>query len=172
MGVAAGAGASVIEWILRPDGSHCVDTHGYRGCVHDPLAAHDDGHHAGVALLRDAAEALDAGQAEIAAALAQRARAIGVPAELAPYLAVVGGTSLLLARRIDDARGWLEQAWSEHPDVAALPAVLGAVHQAAGHSGDASRTMFAALVSDDPDGSLATHRRRLTQLLRVVDDRS
>jgi hypothetical protein len=134
----------------------------------DPLDAHLALDHPGVAALRAAADLLDAGDPVAAAEAAVQARSCGVPAELAPYLAVVDAVAAILAGDPSRAQVVAGDAWRAHPDVAALPAVLGAARIASGLGADAAHSMFAALVGDDPDRSLAVHRRRLTMLLDAV----
>jgi hypothetical protein len=134
----------------------------------DPLDEHLDLDHAGVAALRAAADLLDAGDAPRAVEAALRARSAGVPAELAPYLAVVDSVAAVLAGDAARAEVVAGDAWRSHPDHAALPAVLGAARIVAGSATDAAHSMYAALVGDDPDRSLAIHRRRLTMLLDLV----
>ncbi len=131
----------------------------------DPLDSHLDLDHSGVASLRAAADLLAGGDAAGAAQAALTARAHGVPAELAPYLAVVDSVAAILDDDAARAQVVAGDAWRSHPDVAALPAVLGAARLAAGDATSAAHSMYAALVSDDPDRSLAVHRRRLTMLL-------
>lgn len=115
-----------------------------------------------------AAGALDAGDPAVAIEHAQQARRIGVPAELVPHRALLEGVALVLAGRAEEAVEVLGQAWGAHPDVAALPAALGAARIVAADATSAAHSMYAALVSDDPDRSLAIHRRRLTLLLAAV----
>lgn len=135
----------------------------------DPLDAYLDLDHAGVAALRAAGDLLDAGDLSGAAEAVLTARRCGVPAELAPWVAVVDGVTAMLAGDPERAQVVLGDAWREHPDVAALPAALGAARVRSGDAEAAARAMFAALVSDDPDRSLAVHRRRLTMLLPQLD---
>lgn len=127
-----------------------------------------DGEHPGVQRLRAAVRALDAGDVSGAVEAATEARRIGVPAELVPYRAIVQGIALARTGDATTAAMVLTDAWSSHPDVAALPAALGAAQAAAGDMSAAAQSMFAALVSDDPDHSLPMHRRRLTPLLALV----
>ena len=134
----------------------------------DPLDAHLDLDHDGVASLRAAVDLLDAGDATGACEAALSARATGVPAELVPYLAVVDGVAAILAGDAPRAQVVVGDAWRTHPDVAALPAVLGAARMLSGDAASAAHSMYAALVSDDPDHSLAVHRRRLTMLLAAM----
>ena len=127
-----------------------------------------DRDHPGVTCLRIAVRSLDAGDVEAAVEAAADAKRIGVPAELVPYRAIVQGIALTRAGRAEDAGLVLTDAWSSHPDVAALPAALGAAQAALGDHVAGARSMFAAIVSDDPDHSLPMHRRRLTPLLSLV----
>jgi hypothetical protein len=131
----------------------------------DPFAdpAHDG--HEGVAHLRRAGAALDAGELAEALEQAAGARQIGVPAELAPHLAVIEGLARVRARETQAAIDGLTAAWREFPDVAALPAALGVARTTAGDTDGAARVLFSALLADDPDRTLAIHRRRLTALL-------
>lgn len=172
--------------ILRPQGRGCVGGCGYRrhvdehatsgggdpfgehGPAPDPLDAHLDLDHAGVARLRAAVDLLDAGDVAGSVEAALQARAHGVPAELVPYLAIVDGVAAVLAGDAPRAEVVLGDAWRAHPDVAALPAALGAARLLAGDATSAAHSMYAALVSDDPDRSLAVHRRRLTMLLGAL----
>jgi hypothetical protein len=134
----------------------------------DPLDEHLALDHAGVAALRAAADLLDAGDPAGACEAALLARGIGVPAELAPYLAIVDGVAAILCGDATRAQVVVGDAWRAHPDVAALPAVLGAARLADQDAASAAHSMYAALVSDDPDRSLAVHRRRLTLLLTAL----
>jgi hypothetical protein len=134
----------------------------------DPLDRHLDADHHGVACLRAAVDLLDANDSRGALAACRDARGHGVPSELVPYLALVQGVAALLLGDVRDGIELAGDAWRDHPDVAALPAVLGAGQLLAGESDAAARTMFAALVTDDADRSLEVHRRRLTQLLGTV----
>ncbi len=136
--------------------------------VPDPLDEHLELDHDGVASLRAAVDLLDAGDAAGANEAALRARASGVPAELVPYLALVDGVAAILAGDAPRAQVVLGDAWRTHPDVAALPAALGAARLLSGDATSAAHSMYAALVSDDPDRSLALHRRRLTMLLAAM----
>lgn len=167
-------------------GSPCVGGDGYRGRVHapddmddhldddrfgefgparDPIDAHLELDHGGIAALRAAGDLLEAGDPAGASEAILAARRHGVPAELAPWVAVVDGVAAMLAGEPERAQVVLGDAWRDHPDVAALPAALGAARLRAGDAPAAARAMYAALVSDDPDRSLAVHRRRLTMLL-------
>ena len=130
-----------------------------------------DGEHPGVQQLREAVRALDGGNVTSAVDAATEAKRIGVPAELVPYRAIVQGIALTRAGLVDTALGVLTEAWSSHPDVAALPAALGAAQAASGDMHAAAQSMFAAIVSDDPDHSLQMHRRRLTPLLALMRGR-
>jgi hypothetical protein len=136
--------------------------------VDDPLDDHLQLDHDGVVQLRAAADLLDAGDAAGAVAAAARARGRGVPAELGPYLATVDGIASALDGDREYAARVLADAWANHPDVAVLPAALGAVRLLTGDATDAALVQLAALVSDDPDRSLELHRRRLTQLYAAV----
>ena len=150
----------------------CVAADGYRRPMldpaGDPLDQHLDADHAGVACLRAAADLLESGDARGALAACRDARTYGVPSELAPYLAVVHAVTALLMGDVQDSITLAGDSWSNHPDVAALPAVLGAGQLLAGDAAASARTMFAALLTDDADRSLEVHRRRLTQLLAAV----
>ena len=137
------------------------------GAPRDPLEL-ADGEHPGVASLRAAVLALEGGDIAAALEAADATRRAGVPAELVPHRALVHGVALVLDGDPAAAATLLGDAWSAHPDVAALPAALGAARTAAGDAHAGAQAMFAALVSDDPDGSLAIHRRRLTLLLGAV----
>lgn len=150
------------------DGSTSGEEFDHFATPRDPLEDHLGLDHDGIASLRAAADLLDAGDAASAVEAALRARAVGVPAELAPYLAVVDGIAAILAGDAGRAEVVLGDAWRSHPDVAALPAVLGAARAVDGSPADAVHSLFAALVGDDPDRSLAIHRRRLTMLLEAV----
>lgn len=134
----------------------------------DPLDRHLDADHAGVACLRAAADLLEAGDSRGALDACRDARRHGVPTELVPYLAIVQGIVALLMGDVQDCVELSRTAWSDHPDVAALPTLLGAAQLLAGDTAGAARTMFAALLTDDADRSLEVHRRRLTQLLAAV----
>jgi hypothetical protein len=127
-----------------------------------------DPEHPGVHQLRAAVRALDAGEVQAAVDAATEARRIGVPAELVPYRAIVQGIALVRAGDPGAAATVLTDAWSSHPDVAALPAALGAAQAASGEAAAGVQSMFAAIVSDDPDHSLPMHRRRLTPLLALL----
>jgi hypothetical protein len=167
--VATVAGDSLIcpESYARP-GFGAPLLAGIVAAMTDPLRDPLNDEHAGVLRLRAAAHALDHGDAVDAVTCAADARRIGVPAELVPYLAVVDGIARVLAGDPAGACTVLADAWASHPDVAALPAALGAARIAAEDATSAAHSMYAALVSDDPDRSLAIHRRRLTLLLGVV----
>ncbi|MCW2926062.1 MAG: hypothetical protein JWM86_30 [Thermoleophilia bacterium] len=134
----------------------------------DPIdsATYDD--HPGVATLRAGARLLEQGSGAEALATFAEARSGGVPAELAPHVAVLEGCASILRGDAAGAVGAIADAWRAHPDVAALPAVLGTAQLVTGDAKSAAHTMYAALVSDDPDRSLAVHRRRLTQLMQLV----
>lgn len=137
--------------------------------VRDPIDAHLGLDHGGIAALRAAGDLLDAGDAAGASEAVIAARHHGVPAELAPWMAIVDGVAAMLAGEPERAQVVLGDAWRDHPDVAALPAALGAARLRTGDAPAAARAMYAALVSDDPDRSLAVHRRRLTMLLPELD---
>lgn len=134
----------------------------------DPFTDAIHGASQGTPHARAAAQALDAGDPESAVEHALAATRVGVPAELVPHLATVHGIALQLLDRDEDALDLLGDAWRSHPDVASLPAALGAARSATGDSASAAHVMYAALVSDDPDESLRVHRRRLTHLLSRV----
>ena len=134
----------------------------------DPLDRHLDDDHAGVASLRAAADLLDGGDPRGALAACRDARGHGVPSELVPYLAVVQCIAAVLLGDVHDAIEVARVGWGDHPDVAALAAVLGVAQLLAGDAAGSSRTMYAALLTDDADRSLEVHRRRLTQLLAAV----
>lgn len=139
----------------------------------DPFDAPGLAELAGAAAARDARTAFDAGDHRAALELLGTAARAGIPAELRPHAALLRGLALLAIEDLDGAREALRVAWSEHPDVAVLPATLGAVEAIAGDGAAGSLTLFAALVSDDPDRSIELHRRRLTPLLarlRAVRD--
>lgn len=141
--------------------------------LHPPFGPRDmlevaDPDHAGVARLRAAAAALDDRAITDALEAAADARRLGLPAELVPYRAVVHGIALVLQGEPEAAARELADAWSSHPDFAALPAALGVARLAAGDPEGAAQSMYAAIVSDDPDQSLEIHRRRLTLLLGEV----
>lgn len=127
-----------------------------------------DDEHPGSVNVHGAADMLDAGDVQAALRHLQAARSGGVPAELVPHAAVIEGVARLLEGDQDAARRLLEDSWAGHPDVAALPAALGTAAFVAGDPTGAARAMYAAIVSDDPDGSLGVHRRRLTMLLPLL----
>jgi hypothetical protein len=97
-----------------------------------------------------------------------RARSAGVPVELLPEWHTLSGLSRLLAGQPDEAVADLESGWREFPDYAALPAVLGTCYLERGEAERAARTLLAALLGDDPDGSLARFRALLTRAGRTV----
>lgn len=80
-----------------------------------------------------------------------RAKQLGVPAETAPHLAVGRAIALACSGRNTDAERIARAAWSEYPDVAALPAIMGI---AADPSSETALCLVAALASGDPDHSL------------------
>jgi hypothetical protein len=127
-----------------------------------------DPEHPGVQQLRDAVRSLDAGDIDAAITSAAEAKRIGLPAELVPYRAIVQGIALTRSGDAASATTILTETWSAHPDVAALPAALGAAQASSGELASAAQSMFAAIVSDDPDHSLPMHRRRLTPLLALL----
>jgi hypothetical protein len=130
-----------------------------------------DGEHRGVQQLRTAVRALDAGDVEAAVAAADEARRVGDPAALVPERAIEQGSALVRSVDHEAAARILTDAWSSHPDVAGLPAALGAAQAASGDQAAAASSLFAAIVSDDPDHSLQMHRRRLTPLLAIIRGR-
>ncbi|MBC7644172.1 MAG: hypothetical protein H7123_03530 [Thermoleophilia bacterium] len=134
---------------------------------HDPFASSDASLPGVVAVLeaRDAARRADHGAA--LASLA-RARAGGIPVELLPHARIIEGTALTLTGDYPAAVLLLTDTWRDHPDIAMLPAALGAAQFASGDTKGSARSLFAALASEDPDGSLVVHRPLLTQLLRVM----
>lgn len=154
---------------MAGDDSSDPDPHAWAAGPVDPLDEHLTLDHTGVASLRAAADLLDAGDPVGACEAAVRARAHGVPVELVPYLAIVDGVAAILSGDAARAQVVVGDAWRSHPDVAALPAVLGAARLVTGEdAASAAHSMYAALVSDDPDRSLAVHRRRLTMLLAAI----
>lgn len=130
----------------------------------DPFAGlYDEGN--GVPALRLAAAELRAGSAARAREHVRNARMAGVPADAAPHAAVLEGLALVAADEAALAVDVLEAAWAEHPDVAALPAALGAARRALGEHETASRVLLAAVATDDPDGTLAAWRPLLARLV-------
>ena len=134
----------------------------------DPLDAAAIADHPATAELRDAREQLRLHDPAAALTAISRARTHPIPTELRAYCALVEGVAHALTGNLALARTLLEGSWNEHPDVAALPAALGATLALAGDGSDASAVLFAALVCDDPDRSLSLHRRLLTLLLAPV----
>lgn len=134
----------------------------------DPLDGPELLAHVGVTHLRTARELLAANDPAAAADAADRARRVGLPAEIVPHGAAILGTALALDGRREEAAELLIDCWREHPDVAALPALLGSVRLGAGDATSAAHAMHAALVTDDPDRSLAVHRALLMQLFRAA----
>ena len=93
---------------------------------------------------------------------------MSLPADLVPIGTAVLGSALAVAGDVSGAAEVLVDAWRDHPDVAALPALLGSVHLLAGDATSAAYSMHAALVSDDPDRSLALLRPLLMQLFALA----
>lgn len=129
----------------------------------DPLADLD-GELAGSRELLAARAALHAGNYSLALTHAAAARHAGIPAEAAPHALVIEGCALIGAGRHGDAISLLLDGWRRHPDVAALPSLLGLAQYASGEHAAAARSLYAALVEEDPDGTVATWRALLTSL--------
>lgn len=134
----------------------------------NPIGSHEHDEHVGVGHLRTAqarlADAVVAEDFALAIREARTARQIGLPAELAPHGAAILGAALAFGGELTEAVTVLSDSWREHPDVAALPALLGSAHMLAGDSTKAAYAMHAAVVSEDPDRSLALLRPLLTRL--------
>lgn len=130
----------------------------------DPLADPQLDDHDAVRALRTARRELAAGAPDAASASADHAYRVGVPAELVPIAAALRASAWARMGRTEEAALLLTDTWRAHPDVAALPALLGSVHLIAGDATSAAYSMHAALVSDDPDRSLALLRPLLMQL--------
>ena len=133
----------------------------------DPFAV-ADASMPGVVSVLEARDAARRGDYPAALAALSLARAGGVPVELVPHARILEGAALVLDGNHDAALSLLTDAWREHPDVAMLPAALGAAQYASGNAAASARSLFAALASEDPDGSLVVHRQLLTQLLRIM----
>lgn len=97
-----------------------------------------------------------------------RAAAHGIPAALEPHARAARGVTLIHLNRADQAIELLRTSWREYPDVAVLPALLGAALHVCGQHADAARTLFAAALEPDPDESLQIWRTLLTQLLPLL----
>jgi hypothetical protein len=134
----------------------------------NPIGSHDFDEHVGVGHLRTAQARLADGDLDVAIREARTARSYGLPAELAPHGAAILGAALALHGDHDEAVTILADSWREHPDVAALPALLGSALMLAGDPTRASYTMHAALVSEDPDRSLALLRPLLTRMFAAT----
>ncbi|MCW2971918.1 MAG: hypothetical protein JWN72_191 [Thermoleophilia bacterium] len=134
----------------------------------DPFADPTLLQHPGVIHLRGARDMVRASIPNSALDVLAEAHHAGVPAELMPHARVLEAAALVLAGRPADAIAVATDAWRDYPDVAALPAVLGSAHLAAGDTASAAHTMHAALISEDPDRSLALHRAVLVQLFTVL----
>lgn len=130
-----------------------------RDPLDDPLLLQ----HSGVVRLRAARDLLLAGEAVAAVSAASDARSTGLPAEVVPHAHLLHGAALLLAGRAGEAATILGDGWRDHPDFSALPALLGVARSASGDATSAAHSMYAALVTDDPDRSLALHRTVLTR---------
>lgn len=133
----------------------------------DPFAA-ADASLPGVLAVLEARDAMRRSDHVSALASLARARAGGIPVELVPHASVLEGAALTLTGEAAAAVTLLTDAWRNHPDIAMLPAALGAAQFAAGETTASARSLFAALASEDPDASLVVHRPLLTQLLRVM----
>lgn len=134
----------------------------------DPVGDAELDDHPAVRHLREARTLLAAGDGTAAATAALAARTVGLPADLVPIGTAVLGSALAVAGDVSGAAEVLVDAWRDHPDVAALPALLGSVHLLAGDATSAAYSMHAALVSDDPDRSLALLRPLLMQLFALA----
>lgn len=136
--------------------------------IADAIDSAWDGHSNGTALLREAHDLLKA--RELAAALdhCKSAHGAGLPVELLPHYHALSGSALQRAGRHSEAIEILEDGWREYPDFAALSALLGVSYHASGRTGDASRALFASVIADDPDQSLARYRQLLSGALRLV----
>lgn len=134
----------------------------------DPLEDPHHAEHAGVQLLREARTQLRAGRPADAVELAARAAAGGLPAEAAPHGCAIRAVALMLCERAEEAAALLRPCWRDHPDVAVLPALLGASLLLQGSPDAAAAAMFAGFLCDDPDASLELHRPLLALLFERV----
>ncbi|MCW2950240.1 MAG: hypothetical protein JWN41_1253 [Thermoleophilia bacterium] len=134
----------------------------------DPIEDPSLREHLGVIHLRGARDLARAGLGGSALAAFVEAYHAGVPSELMPHARVIETGALIIAGQPAEAVSTASSAWREYPDVAALPAVLGSAHLANDDSRSAAHTMHAALVSEDPDRSLALHRALLQQLFTIL----
>lgn len=131
-----------------------------RGTPFDALHDEDNG----VPHLRRAWRCLLDGDGEAALAELVGARRLGEPTEAQPHARVLEGLALVHAGQLDEAATVLRDSWREYPDVCALPAALGAALRRSGHHDVAAQVLHAALLTEDPDGSLAVWRPLLSRV--------
>jgi predicted Zn-dependent protease len=130
----------------------------------DPLAdLHDEGN--GVVALRSARASYANGALDDALDHLTKAKQSGVPAEADPYWYALSGAVAFADSRTEEAIAMLREGWSKYPDVAALPALLGATMRRSGDDAGAATTLLAALAGDDPDHSLGHWRQTLGRML-------
>jgi hypothetical protein len=120
--------------------------------------------HAGEALLADARDLLDRGESAAGLDRVRQATRGGLPADVVPHAALLAGAALIGSGDGEGALRELADGWRSHPDFAALPALLGLATYATGDHQAAARTLYAAIASDDPDGTLVRYRKLISSL--------
>jgi len=98
---------------------------------HDPFAS-SDASQPGVVCVLEARDAARRGDHTSALVSLARARAGGIPVELIPHARILEGAALTLTGDPSAAVAVLTDAWRDHPDIAMLPATLGAAQFASG----------------------------------------